>query len=183
MSCVICDSEAFQFLFEKNNCRIEKCSICGMVQVTNMPPREQVEDGYDEDFFEEYYKGLECNQKKQRYVYLNFHNKVDQIEKRIRERGKIMDVGCSFGFFMDAARQRGWTVTGIDVSKYAADYATQRLGLLVENKTIMEAKFADFVNPQNPQLTTGLTRSGTEQNSCLLHLLLLWNMQINATKT
>ena len=54
-----------------------------------------------------------------------------------------MDVGCSFGFFMDAARQRGWTVAGIDVSKYAADYATQRLGLLVENKTIMEAKFEE----------------------------------------
>lgn len=92
-------------------------------------------------------------------MYLNSHNKVDPIEKRIRERGKFLDVGCSFGFFMDVARQRGWTIADIDVSKYAADYATQRLGLLVENKTIIEAKFADFINPQNPQLTTGLTRS------------------------
>ena len=143
MACLICGSEAFQFLFEKNNCRIEKCSICDLVQVTNIPPMEQVEEGYDEDFFEKYYKDLESNQKRQRYVYLNFHNKVDQIEKRIIERGKILDVGCSFGFFMDVARQRGWTVAGIDVSKYAADYATQRLGLLVENKTIMEAKFEE----------------------------------------
>ena len=83
MVSLICGSEAFKFLFEKNNCQIENCSICDLVPVTNIPPIEQV------------------------------------------------DEGCSFGFFMDAARQRGWTVADIDVPKYAADYATPRLWLLV----------------------------------------------------
>lgn len=140
MSCAICDSDSFAFLFEKNACRIEKCLICGLVQVTDIASTQQVEQLYDVDFFERYYDDLESNQKKQRYVYLNFSNKLDQIEKRFKKkRGKILDVGCSFGFFLDVARQRGWGVEGIDVSKYAADYARQRLGLSVINKPIMEA--------------------------------------------
>lgn len=51
MTCLICGSEAFKFFFAKNNCRIEKCSICDLVHVSNIPPIEQVEEGYNEDFF------------------------------------------------------------------------------------------------------------------------------------
>jgi len=112
-----------------------------MVQVTNMPSPRQVEEEYDENFFQKYYKDLERNNRKQRYTYLNSNNKLDQIEKRTRKKGKILDVGCSFGFFLDAARQRGWSVAGLEVSKHAGEYARNRLGLWVENRTITEAKF------------------------------------------
>jgi 2-polyprenyl-3-methyl-5-hydroxy-6-metoxy-1,4-benzoquinol methylase len=143
MACVNCNSQSFRFLFEKNSYRIEKCSLCDLVQVTNIPSSDQVEESYDEGFYEEYYKDLESNKRKQRYVYLNFENKLDQIEKRIRRSGKLLDVGCSFGFFLDRARQRGWNVAGIEVSEYAATYARTRLGLSVIDKPIMEAQFAE----------------------------------------
>lgn len=152
MACVICDSKDFQFLFEKNNYRIEKCSVCGLVQVTNMPAVEKREQG--QNFYEDYYKDtvskceksfedMEIDQRKQRYVYLNFNNKLDQIEKRKGKRGKLLDVGCAFGFFMDVARERGWTVAGIEISEYASEYAARQLGLSVVNKTITEAMFEE----------------------------------------
>jgi 2-polyprenyl-3-methyl-5-hydroxy-6-metoxy-1,4-benzoquinol methylase len=128
-------------LFEKANYRIEKCLACELVQVTNIPKTEQLEMSYDEHFYEKYYKNLETNSKKQQYEYINFHNKMDQIESRIGRKGKILDVGCSFGFFLDAARQRGWTVTGVELSEYAASYAMQRFGLSVVNKSILDAGF------------------------------------------
>jgi 2-polyprenyl-3-methyl-5-hydroxy-6-metoxy-1,4-benzoquinol methylase len=143
MPCVLCKSDEFKFLFEKNSFRIERCRICYMVQVTNMPPAEEVEEGYDENFYKTYYGDLEISPKKQRYEYLNFHNKLDQIERRITRVGKILDVGCSFGFFLDAARQRGWVTAGIDVSEYAASYAANRLGLEVVSKPILDAKFEE----------------------------------------
>jgi 2-polyprenyl-3-methyl-5-hydroxy-6-metoxy-1,4-benzoquinol methylase len=141
MPCVICDSQSFHFLFEKNNCGIGKCLACNLVQMTNIPRLEQIEEGYDEGFYEEYYADLDRNGKKQRYEYLNFHNKLDQIEKRIERKGSILDVGCSFGFFLDAARQRGWRVAGIEISDYAAKFAIEKLKLPVINKPIMEARF------------------------------------------
>jgi 2-polyprenyl-3-methyl-5-hydroxy-6-metoxy-1,4-benzoquinol methylase len=141
MSCIICDSQRFRFLFEKNSYRIEKCLACELVQVTNVPETEQLEVGYDQNFYEKYYKNLEKDYKKQRYEYLNFQNKIDQIEKRLGKKGKILDVGCSFGFFLDAARERGWNVAGIELSEYAAAYASQRFGLSVVNKSILDAEF------------------------------------------
>jgi len=140
MKCVVCDSREFQFLLKKHNYRIEKCSTCGLVQVTNMPTQDRVHEAYDRDFFEVNYAGLTNNPGKQGYVYLNFENKLDQIEKRIGAKGKILDVGCSFGFFLDAARWRGWKVTGVEVSEYAAKYAIAKLGLTVINGPIGEAK-------------------------------------------
>jgi 2-polyprenyl-3-methyl-5-hydroxy-6-metoxy-1,4-benzoquinol methylase len=108
--------------------------------VTNVPPREQVEERYDQHFYETYYADLEKTPKKQRYEYLNFDNKIEQIEKRLGRRGKILDVGCSFGFSLDVARRRGWAVTGIEVSEYAAEYARQQLGLSVINKAILDVE-------------------------------------------
>ncbi len=141
MACVTCHSQSFRFLFEKNNYRIEKCSTCNLVQVTNIPDNQHIEQNYDEQFFATYYKGVENNPTKQRYAYLNSHNKLDQIERRITRRGNLLDVGCSFGLFLDAARQRGWSVAGIELSAYAARYATEGLGLTVVNKPLTEAKF------------------------------------------
>lgn len=143
MKCVACDSYTFQLIFEKNSCQIEKCLVCGLVQVTNRPSKEEVVAIYDKDFFETYYRELENNRKKQRYEYLNFNNKLDQIEKRTAKKGNILDIGCSFGFFLDAARQRGWTVAGIDLAEYAAKFAAQRFGIRVINKTITEAEFEE----------------------------------------
>jgi len=140
MLCVICGSGAFHLQFEKDTYRIEKCSLCDLVQVTNIPPIQKIEECYDKGFFETYYGDLSSNNRKQRYEYLNFGNKLDQIEKRLGRRGRLLDVGCSFGFFLDAARQRGWSVAGVELSGYAAAYARQKFGLTVINKPILDAK-------------------------------------------
>ncbi len=139
MLCVICGSGAFHFQFEKDTYRIEKCSLCDLVQVTNIPPIQKIEECYDKGFFETYYGDLSSNNRKQRYEYLNFGNKLDQIEKRLGRRGSLLDVGCSFGFFLDAARQRGWSVVGVELSGYAAAYAKEKLGLTVVNKPVLYA--------------------------------------------
>ena len=141
MACVICECAEFRFLFERDRFRIEKCMSCELVQVTNMPAPEEFPQVYDRAFFDEAYTGLETSDKAQRYVYLNFGNKLDQIERRIGRRGKLLDVGCSFGFFLDAARQRGWSVEGVDISAYAASYARSHLNLSVQQAAVTEAQF------------------------------------------
>jgi 2-polyprenyl-3-methyl-5-hydroxy-6-metoxy-1,4-benzoquinol methylase len=141
MACVICGSVAFQFLSEKNNYRIERCSVCDLVQVTNMPALEKGEQG--QDFYEDYYKDAVSKCEKSFEDMGINQKKLDQIEKGIRKKGKLLDVGCAFGFFLDVARQRGWTVAGIEISEYAAEYAARQLGLSVTNKTITEAMFEE----------------------------------------
>ena len=45
--------------------------------------------------------------------------------------GRLLDVGCGPGFFLNVARSAGWTVEGIEISKAASAYARQTLQLPV----------------------------------------------------
>ena len=42
--------------------------------------------------------------------------------------GRLLEVGCSFGAFLLAARARGWEVRGVDLSPFAAK-ACEEAGL------------------------------------------------------
>lgn len=54
-----------------------------------------------------------------------------RIEAEVRP-GRLLDVGCWTGSFLEAAATRGWTVTGIEPSKWASSEA-QRRGSTVHN--------------------------------------------------
>jgi SAM-dependent methyltransferase len=44
---------------------------------------------------------------------------------------RLVDLGCAHGFFLAAARERGWTGCGVDISPDAVRYARETLGLEV----------------------------------------------------
>lgn len=47
------------------------------------------------------------------------------------QRGRLLDLGCGPGFFLDVARSSGWDVAGVELSESASTYARQTLGLPV----------------------------------------------------
>lgn len=58
-----------------------------------------------------------------------FARKLDDLQRH-RPSGRLLDVGCGAGFFLDAARRRGYGVAGVDLSPVPAAYArgTARAG-------------------------------------------------------
>lgn len=53
--------------------------------------------------------------------------------------GDLLEIGCSYGFFLSAARKRGWKVTGIEIDSEAAMYARNQLSLNIHSGTLQEA--------------------------------------------
>lgn len=51
------------------------------------------------------------------------------IEEIAGFRGRILDVGCALGFFLDLARSRGWEAEGIEISGFASKWAEENLSL------------------------------------------------------
>lgn len=56
-----------------------------------------------------------------------------------REGGRILDVGCGNGRFLDRMRQLGWEVTGVEPDGAAVTVAREKLGLQVFEGSLEEA--------------------------------------------
>ena len=51
------------------------------------------------------------------------------------ENGKLLDVGCSYGFYLKKMKDLGWDTAGIEQNKKAAEYGTKQLGLKIFDDT------------------------------------------------
>jgi 2-polyprenyl-3-methyl-5-hydroxy-6-metoxy-1,4-benzoquinol methylase len=58
---------------------------------------------------------------------------------RPAEGSRLLEIGCAYGLFLNAARDRGYDVTGVELSKNAAHFGRQRLGLTVHSSQLDEA--------------------------------------------
>lgn len=83
---------------------------------------------------------LESHYGEEYYTGGVFHDYIGEREERVASarahcdllaqlapRGRLLDVGCAAGFFLEAAATR-WEVTGVEFSPYAADFARRTLG-------------------------------------------------------
>lgn len=53
-----------------------------------------------------------------------------------RKKGTLLDVGCSAGSYMLAARKRGWKGSGLEVAREIADVGRDAFGLDILNATL-----------------------------------------------
>lgn len=58
------------------------------------------------------------------------------------KKGKILDIGCGDGLFLNSLRKLGWQTFGVEINKVAAQKA-RNMGLGVINCDLLEAGFSD----------------------------------------
>jgi len=64
------------------------------------------------------------------------------IRNSDQQSGRILDVGCATGNFLDGMRRLGdWQTVGVEPNPYASNYAQERLGLDVFACELKEASF------------------------------------------
>lgn len=55
-----------------------------------------------------------------------FDKSADLIESRTRtDRGRLLDIGCGYGYFLQDMKCRGWKVEGIEVSEVGRDFVRE----------------------------------------------------------
>ncbi len=115
---------------------VVRCLACGLLYTCPRPSEDDYVDAYrrleDSDFLGE-----------RRARELTYARQLDALERFTNgRRGRLLDAGCAMGFFLRAARDRGWEVDGLDPSRWAVDYAQREYGLAVRTGTIAEAELA-----------------------------------------
>lgn len=130
--CPLCgNARANRILFELSR-PVIKCGACELVYAaphnTDTPGRDFNESYYHQGIYADYLSDAAAIRK-------NAQRTLAELESLVEGRA-LFDVGCATGFFLDAARSRGWTVRGLEVSGYAAEYARRELHLDVESGSI-----------------------------------------------
>jgi 2-polyprenyl-3-methyl-5-hydroxy-6-metoxy-1,4-benzoquinol methylase len=137
-SCNYCGGRNHSQLFDSAYPNIVGCSSCGLIFNAVMPSGQELAKIYTE----EYYKSRDSLERGYSNYLEDSSNIVKTAKRRIKDiekfkaDGSLLDVGCAFGFFLDVARERGWKVTGVEISQFAAEYAVRQLGLNVIHHNI-----------------------------------------------
>lgn len=141
--CKCCGSNKNKRLFARSDELLGKhdviqCRNCGLIYADPIPALDSLRNHYDEHFFTEKFDFVESG-----IIWESFYNlNLDYIEK-FKNKGKLLEVGCGLGHFLNAAKKRRWGTYGVELSKFASTYAAKKFGLTVFNGSLEEAKLPD----------------------------------------
>lgn len=132
IKCNICGSEVSSVLIRKDAHDIYQCSSCGLA--FTYPQPQAIAEQYDSAYFDLY-------RRRREFRLRRGEARLKRIEL-IKEPGRLLDIGCSLGYFVEAANSRGWCASGVEISPYAAQEARE-LDLDVRTGILEEDNYAD----------------------------------------
>ena len=118
---------------------IVQCSDCSLVFVSSLP----FDDSYT------YYEDQICDeayieeQKNRQRIARHVLKKITKAQDGIT--GRLIDLGCSTGTFLSAAKRQGWEVYGIELSTWAVQEAKRAYAIDVVQGSVFDelARFPD----------------------------------------
>lgn len=111
--CYLCNSSKLKPLVGYERHDMVKCGDCGFVFMRRIPTLDELGAHYSTySYGGDYYLSP--------ITVKSYHALLDELEP-FRKSNKILDVGCGMGFFLDAAKERGWKVYGTEYSAKAIE--------------------------------------------------------------
>lgn len=140
-TCNHCGGAETQPVFTMDGCRLVKCTGCGLVYLANPPSGEDLQKMYsaDADYHTQLYDPAGHDfalMTENAAIHMKFVQKIAQ-------NGRLLDVGCSVGHFLDRARSAGFDCSGVEFSKESRDFAQQHFALPVEGGSIHDVSHGD----------------------------------------
>ena len=131
--CTLCRASDFLVIYQRDMWKYRLCLNCRLVSLHPKPSPDdliKIYQSYLPDQPEEIarWEGM------MRPVIVKSAN---LIESGVRiGRGRLLDVGCGYGFFLKEMRSRGWQGEGIEVSEVGRQYAQEKWGIHVYSEPL-----------------------------------------------
>ncbi len=133
LSCLICGETQCYPALASNDYWIYRCAGCRFAFVAPTPTQAELDHYYDQ----QYAVPLERDASKpERHA-----RRLDGLERWKRQRGRLLEIGSSYGHALAQARERGWQVTGVELSPTASVHARTTFGLDVWSSDVISAPF------------------------------------------
>jgi 2-polyprenyl-3-methyl-5-hydroxy-6-metoxy-1,4-benzoquinol methylase len=138
LRCPVCLAKRALPIFEKSGYEIVKCAGCALVFVANPPTDSDLRAIYS--FSSGYHADLADRTSPANAKFIRTAKRYVRLLASYRDAGRILDVGCSAGLFLEEARASGWEAYGVELSDDTAAVGRAR-GLNVVTGTLEDAKF------------------------------------------
>src|SRR4030042_7175043 len=129
--CNICKSEKLSPLFYKDGYQIVVCNDCSLVFVNPRLHENCLKEIYQSETFE----NLKISESLERY---RLRLKLFEFYAGI---GRILDIGCAQGEFLQVAKESGWETYGIEPSNDACKISQNRVGSNIIQSTAEDIEF------------------------------------------
>ena len=133
--CLVCGGTQTKQRFVQRGYPVFRCTGCGLAFVAPIPSPSELADYYNRG----YAVPLE------RYAAAGHRNiaRIADVERWCPSRGRLLELGASYGHSLALARERGWDPVGVELSPTASAYARSHFGLTVYNCDLADAPLAD----------------------------------------
>jgi len=116
--------------------RVLHCPACDVAFVDPFPDRAALQRRYGPGYYAAWISRQKSRRARMWDARLRFLEGV-------AGRGRLLDVGCGDGAFLEQARRRGWEVAGTEISSWAAAHAAATLGRAVFCGELREAAYPE----------------------------------------
>ncbi len=129
--CPICDSVDSTPVISRKGFVYARCDKCHAVYVTPMLYAEEVSVIYQTlSYFEGNSEiGYGNYAAMHKALAPHFRRRLRILASYLPRRGKLVDVGCADGYFLELARADGWEVMGVEISEEMAAESSGRLNI------------------------------------------------------
>lgn len=144
IDCPVCSSRDYTYAFSKNGFDFVKCRHCTLLHVNPQLKGEVQDSIYKSSRTAEQWIAVQQNKKEQAWNTSNkFMPALEQLNALRSEKGRLLDVGCSIGQFLNLAEQDGWQVEGVELNAEASKVAQEEYGLTVHNSKLEDIGFEE----------------------------------------
>ncbi|MDI6717448.1 MAG: class I SAM-dependent methyltransferase [Patescibacteria group bacterium] len=141
MQCPICDSKNIKNVILKEYTGY-KCLNCEVEFVWPQPTKEELSKIYQDGYYKSW--GVEGNKNDEvRLMKIATSKKYLKAVKKYKEKGKLLDIGCAFGYLLEAAEESGFDIYGVELSRFSSDFAQKKFVSKIFNGELKEAKFPE----------------------------------------
>lgn len=136
--CPICEESRRDPLHLEGSFQMVRCPSCQFIFLNPRPTIESLHYFYQQ-YLPEEESSIESWEKMMKPIF----NRAASLLQQYTREGQLLDVGSGFGFFLSEMKNRGWDVTGIEISQKAMDYSRNVFGLTIHPGPMEKVGFPD----------------------------------------
>lgn len=135
IACNLCGSDDIIVLYQRVDLRVVRCRLCGLSYLNPRLKNSDLRDKYSHDYSAGYIAKEKSKKKRAKKIIKNI--------LQYKRSGNFLDIGCSAGFILNEARERGFEAYGVDISPLGLRHAKEVMKLNVFEGYLEQAGFSD----------------------------------------